>query len=84
MILQNYPNPFNLSTVIKYELPTQSRVTIDIYDILGRKVTTLRNDVQPAGYYQMRSNAQNLSSGMYFYKIQAGDFVETKKMILLK
>ena len=84
MILQNYPNPFNLSTVIKYELPTQSRVTIDIYDILGRKVTTLRNDVQPAGYYQMTWNAQNLSSGMYFYKIQAGDFVETKKMILLK
>jgi hypothetical protein len=81
---QNYPNPFNISTLIKYELPNQSQVTIDIYDILGRKVTTVENAVQPAGYHEVIWNAGALPSGVYFYKLQAGNFSESNKMILLK
>ncbi len=83
-LFQNYPNPFNASTVIKYELPKQSQVTIEIYDILGRKVTTLIDKQQPAGYHQAIWHADDFASGMYFYKLQAGDFIETKKMILMK
>ena len=81
---QNYPNPFNLSTMIKYELPAQSQVTITIYDILGRMVSTLEDAVQPAGYHELIWNAEDLSSGVYFYKLQAGDYVETRKMMLIK
>ena len=81
---QNYPNPFNASTMIKYELPYQSQVTIEIYDILGRKITTLQNDPQPAGYHQALWQAEDEASGVYFYKLQAGDHAETKKMILIK
>ena len=81
---QNYPNPFNISTVIKYELPAQSRVMIDIYDILGRKVSTLEDALQPAGYHELIWNAEGLSSGVYFYKLQAGNFTETRKMMLIK
>ena len=83
-LMQNYPNPFNLSTLIKYELLQQSQVTIAIYDILGRKVSTLEDAVQPAGYHELIWNAEGLSSGMYFYKLQAGDYFETKKMMLIK
>ncbi|MCP4580458.1 MAG: T9SS type A sorting domain-containing protein [candidate division Zixibacteria bacterium] len=83
-LAQNYPNPFNASTTIKYELPNQARVTIDIYDILGRKVTTLIDRQQQAGYHQAIWQADDFSSGMYFYKIQAGDYIESKKMLLLK
>ena len=81
---QNYPNPFNASTTIEYGLPNSSRVTIGVYDIMGRKVTTLINSEQPAGYHQVAWNAKDQSSGTYFYRIQAGDFIEVKKMILLK
>ena len=81
---QNYPNPFNLSTMIKYELPKQSQVKIDIYDILGRKVSTVEDALQPAGYHQVIWNSEGLPSGVYFYKLQAGDYVETKKMTLIK
>lgn len=81
---QNYPNPFNASTTIRYNLHKPSDATIDIYDILGRKVRTLVNGKQPAGYHQAVWNARDISSGMYFYKIQAGDYIETKKMVLLK
>jgi parallel beta-helix repeat protein len=81
---QNYPNPFNALTVIKYDLPKQSQVTIEIYDILGRKVSTLIDKQQPAGYHQAIWRADDFASGMYFYKLQAGDFNETKKMLLLK
>ena len=83
-ISQNYPNPFNISTMIKYELPQQSQVMIDIYDVLGRKVATLEDAIQPAGYHKLTWNAEGLSSGVYFYKIQAGDFIDTKKMMLIK
>ncbi|MCP4580013.1 MAG: T9SS type A sorting domain-containing protein [candidate division Zixibacteria bacterium] len=84
LIAKNYPNPFNAATSIKYELPYQSHVTIDIYDILGRKVASLVDRQQLAGYHQAVWQADGFSSGMYFYKLQAGDYSETKKMLLLK
>lgn len=83
-ISQNYPNPFNDQTVIDYALPEPTYVSLEIYDILGRRVTTLVNSQQPAGYHQVVWNSDNVSSGMYFYKIQADKFIETKKMLLLK
>lgn len=81
---QNYPNPFNAQTTINYGLPEASYVTIDIYDLLGRRITTLINSEQPAGFHQETWNSQNASSGVYFYRIKAGDYSKTKKMLLLK
>lgn len=81
---QNYPNPFNTQTAIKYGLPEASYVSIDIYDLLGRKVETIVNEHKQSGYHQITWNSNNVSSGIYFYKIHAGEFVETKKMLLLK
>jgi hypothetical protein len=83
-ISQNYPNPFNTSTLIQYSLPSPSDVTIEIYDILGRKVETLVQGEQQAGYHQVIWNVEDATSGMYFYKIQAGDYAETRKIVLLK
>ena len=83
-IAQNYPNPFNTTTLITYEIPRQSHVTIDIYNSLGRKVTTLIDRLQPSGSYQVTWNAEDATSGVYFYKIQTGTYTETRKMILLK
>jgi hypothetical protein len=80
----NYPNPFNAATLIKYGLPEDAFVTIDMYDILGRRVETLVSEPQQAGYHQVTLRADELASGMYFFKMQAGDFAETKKMMLLK
>lgn len=81
---QNFPNPFNSSTNINYTLPHQSEVTIDIYDILGRRVETLVNTQQQAGNHQIIWDAKDTSTGMYFYKIRADDYSETKRMLLLK
>jgi parallel beta-helix repeat protein len=81
---QNYPNPFNPSTTIQYSLKGRSPVELVLYDILGRQVVVLVNEEQDAGYYKIQFNAVTLASGIYFYRIQAGDFVQTKKMILLK
>jgi hypothetical protein len=81
---QNYPNPFNPSTIIKYELPKESFVTIKLYDLLGREIKTLVNEDKPAGSYSFTFNGSDLSSGVYFYRMQAGDFLQTKKLILLK
>lgn len=81
---QNYPNPFNPGTLIKYQLPANSQVTIKVYNILGDEVATIVNEEKPAGSYEIKFDASQLSSGVYFYKLQAGSFVETKKMILLK
>jgi hypothetical protein len=81
---QNYPNPFNPGTVISYQLPVNSFVTLKIYDILGKEVTTLVNQEHKAGTYQVDWNAGSYSSGVYYYKLTAGDFVETKKMMLVK
>src|SRR5574338_29578 len=81
---QNYPNPFNPSTTISYQIPSQQFVTIKVYDVLGNEVATLVNEYKNAGSYEVDINASKLSSGVYFYKLQAGSFVQTKKMILLK
>lgn len=87
---QNYPNPFNPSTTIKYSLPEEGLVTLKIYNALGEEVKTLANEIQSAGVYNISFDASGLSSGIYFYRIQANDnssskqFVETKKMILIK
>ncbi|MCP4580126.1 MAG: M6 family metalloprotease domain-containing protein [candidate division Zixibacteria bacterium] len=81
---QNYPNPFNARTTISYSLDKQADVKIEIYDILGRMIATLVEDEQPAGSYQVNWDAGAVSSGIYFYKIQAGDIAETRKMVLLK
>jgi hypothetical protein len=83
-LLQNYPNPFNATTVIRYNLPSESNVSIEIYDILGRKLQTLVDDKQPAGYHQAVWNANSRSSGIYFYRIQAGEHSETRKMLLIR
>jgi len=83
-LMQNYPNPFNPTTNIAYELPTTAKVVLKVYDVLGREVMTLVNQEQAAGRYVQPFNASALSSGMYFYRLQAGNFVETKKMMLVK
>ncbi|MEL0338399.1 MAG: carboxypeptidase regulatory-like domain-containing protein, partial [bacterium] len=86
---QNYPNPFNPSTQIQYSLPSESRVVISIYDLTGRKIRTLVNEVQSAGHRSVMWNATNeigrpVSAGMYIYTIQAGDFIQNRKMVLMK
>lgn len=81
---QNYPNPFNPSTTIKYGIPQASHVKIVLYDILGREVTMLVNEVKNTGYYTVRFNASSLASGVYFYRIEAGNYAQVKKMMLLK
>jgi len=81
---QNYPNPFNPTTNIKYSIPTASRVTITIYDALGNEVRTLVNEYKGVGNYVESFDASNLSSGIYFYTLRAGDFVQSKKMSLIK
>jgi photosystem II stability/assembly factor-like uncharacterized protein len=85
---QNYPNPFNPTTIINYSVPKQSNVTLIIYDALGREIAILVNEEkQPGSYeveFQSAASSQQLASGIYFYQLKAGDYVETKKMILLK
>jgi hypothetical protein len=81
---QNYPNPFNPSTIINYQLPVNSFVTVKIFDLLGREVQTLINKLESAGNHSAIFNAGNLTSGVYFYQLKAGNFVNTKKLILLK
>jgi len=81
---QNYPNPFNPTTTIKYQIPESGLVTLKVYDILGNEVATLVNEEKPAGSYRAELNGSNLSSGIYYYRMRAGEFVGTKKMILLK
>jgi len=81
---QNYPNPFNPSTTIKYGIPERTFVELRIYDILGREVEVLVNEEKEAGYYKVNYDAAKLASGIYIYRLQAGSFVETKKMVLMK
>ena len=81
---QNYPNPFNPSTTIKYELPRASQVSLKVYDILGREVSVLVNEKKDAGAYEVKFNGSNLASGMYFYRLRAGDYVAVKKLLLMK
>lgn len=83
-IYQNYPNPFNPITNIKYQIQKAGLVTLKIYDITGREIKILVNEVKYPGSYTVTFNAREFSSGVYFYRIQSGDFVQVKKMILLK
>ena len=89
---QNYPNPFNPSTKIKFTIPSsvilseekKLSVQLKVYDVLGNEVATLVNEKKPAGFYEVVFDASNLSSGIYFYRLVAGSFIQTKKLILLK
>lgn len=81
---QNFPNPFNPNTIIRYELPEESHVTITIFNNLGERITTLVNEINKPGYYNIEWNAKNYASGIYLYSIVTKDFIQTKKMILLK
>ena len=83
-LAQNYPNPFNPSTKIKYSIQKKSYVTLRVFDVLGREVTTLIQKEQPQGNYEIGFDASHLTSGIYFYRIQTGEFVDVKKMLLLK
>jgi hypothetical protein len=92
ILQQNYPNPFNPNTVISYQLPVSSFVTLKVYDILGNEIVTLVNEELASGNYKVEFNADRISSGIYFYTLNAGSpstgsgqgFIETRKMILLK
>jgi hypothetical protein len=81
---QNYPNPFNPTTSIRYSLPTAGNVTLKVFDIVGKEVATLVNGFQQNGQYTVTFNASNLSSGMYFYRLETGSMTQVKKMVLLK
>ena len=88
-LYQNFPNPFNPITALRYDLPDQAYVTLSIYDMLGREITQLANTTQEAGHSAVQWDAtdsfgKSVSAGVYLYQIQAGEFVETKKMVLLK
>jgi hypothetical protein len=83
-LYQNYPNPFNPTATIKYDLPNDVKVLIRVYDILGREVKKLVDEFKKAGSYEVNFNGTNLASGVYFYRIEAGTFVEAKKMVLVK
>jgi hypothetical protein len=81
---QNYPNPFNPTTTISYELSANCFVSLKVYDVLGREVKTLANEVKRIGIYDVRFDALGLSSGVYFYQLKAGSFTDIKKLLLLK
>jgi hypothetical protein len=81
---QNYPNPFNPTTSINYDLPVSSIVTLQIYDVSGREIATLVNEQQNAGIYNVQFHGSNIASGVYFYRIKAGEFTQVKKMFLIK
>jgi photosystem II stability/assembly factor-like uncharacterized protein len=84
LLLQNYPNPFNTTTIIKFLIPQQSNLTITIYDTMGREIYKLVNEEKAAGSYEISWNAANFPSGVYFYRMKAGEFISTNKMLLLK
>jgi len=81
---QNYPNPFNPSTEISYTIPKASQVVLNVYNVLGQVVATLVNGPMTAGDHAVTFNAANLSSGVYFYRLQAGSLATTQKMLLMK
>jgi hypothetical protein len=81
---QNYPNPFNPSTTINYALPKPEHVTITVYNTLGQEIETLVDKYMPIGHHQVEFNGQNLPSGVYFYRLEAGDLIQTRKMLLVK
>ena len=83
-IFQNYPNPFNPSTTIEYSVPHLTQVQVKVFDVLGNEIETLVNEEKPSGTYRVNWNAANLAGAIYFYQLRTGDFIQTKKMILLK
>jgi Secretion system C-terminal sorting domain len=83
-LYQNYPNPFNPTTTIKYSLPQESVVSIKVFDVLGSEVETLVSEKQETGIYEIEFNASSFASGMYIYRMQAGSFIQIKKMMILK
>ncbi|MCH7972328.1 MAG: SUMF1/EgtB/PvdO family nonheme iron enzyme [Bacteroidetes bacterium] len=83
-LFQNYPNPFNPSTIIQYAISSEQFVTLKVYDILGKEVATLVNEEKPIGSYQINFDGSKLTSGVYFYRLQAGVFTQTKKFVLLR
>ena len=82
-LAENYPNPFNPSTTIRYELPQKGFVTLKVYNLLGQEVATIVNQKPEAGSYQVQFDGTGLASGVYFYRVKAGDYVESKKLLLL-
>jgi hypothetical protein len=84
MLWQNYPNPFNPTTIISYDIPKLSHVSINVYDVLGRKIETLVDAERLPGHYQVTFDASRLPSGIYFYRLTAGSFVQTKKLMVIK
>jgi len=84
VLLQNYPNPFNPTTKISWRSPISSWQTLKVYDILGKEVKTLVDEIRPAGNYEVDFDGADLPSGVYFYQLKAGNYIETKKMILMK
>ncbi|MBK8944280.1 MAG: T9SS type A sorting domain-containing protein [Ignavibacteriae bacterium] len=88
-LFQNYPNPFNPTTTIKYSIPSsvqseKSNVKLIIYDVLGKEIETLVNENKSPGNYEVNFNASNFAAGVYYYQLKTGDFVKTKKMVLMK
>jgi len=83
-LFQNYPNPFNPSTTLKYQIPQNGFVTLKVYDILSKEVATLVNEVKTQGRYEATFDASSLASGVYLYRLNVNDYVDVKKMILLK
>ena len=83
-LAQNYPNPFNPSTTIRYSLPTSANVSLAVFNTLGQQVALLQNGEQEAGYHEVRFDASGMASGVYFYRIHAGTYVETRKLLLMK
>jgi photosystem II stability/assembly factor-like uncharacterized protein len=81
---QNYPNPFNNTSIIRYSIPQSSNVVIKVFDVLGNEIETLVNKEKPAGKYEVEFNGTGLTSGIYFYKLRTGSFIQTRKMILIK
>ena len=83
-LYQNYPNPFNPSTLISYQLPASAFVVLKVFDVLGREIETLVNEHQNAGKHSVQFNAAKLPCGVYFYKLEAGNYNNTKKLLLIK
>jgi len=83
-LYQNYPNPFNPSTRIKYQVASTEKVNLIVYDILGREIATLVNETKPVGNHEVEFDASKLPSGIFFYRLQSGDFTQTKKMMVIK
>jgi hypothetical protein len=83
-LAQNFPNPFNPSTVIRYATPVKSHVLLTVHNLLGQLVATIVNGDQDAGFHEVRFDARNLSSGVYLYRLEAGKFVQTRKLTLIR